>query len=390
LESLVALQACPDYRPEEVQRAVEALFASLGGLERFVRPGDRVFMKVNLVTPATPEEAVSTHPEVVRAVARAVKRVGGVPLVGDNPAIANRATALKRSGIAAVAEQEGLEVPDLAPTATLECPESKAFHHFEVSKAILDADVLLNLPKLKTHTLTYLTLAMKNLFGVIPGTNKARWHLRAPSPESFAVFVADLNAGVRHHFSGSRRMLTLCDGVLAMEGEGPGRAGRPRPLGALLAGEDLVALDRVACALTGLDAGRVLTIKEGARRGQGAGSLEEIRLAGEPLERWAGTSFAPAQSPVALVGLGPKLAQVGWIRNLMIEHPQLEADKCVSCRRCAEICPAETIRFEGGERPKPRFGLDRCIRCYCCGEVCPEGAIHKSPTPLLGRLLQGS
>jgi len=382
MPAVVSLQACQDYDAEHVSEAVRACFEGLGGLGRFVRAGDRVFLKVNMLSATTPEHAVTTHPEVVRAVAREVKKHGGLPLIGDNPAMAKPRTALKRCGLESVASEEGIEIADLEETAELESPDAVAFHRFPVSKAFLEADVLLNLPKLKTHALTYMTLAMKNVFGLVPGTEKSRWHARAPDAERFAILVSDLFGAVRRHFSTPRRMLNLCDGILAMEGEGPGRGGTPRMLGALLASEDAVALDRVACALVGLDPERLLTVKEGARRGLGEGSLERIEVAGEPLSRWEGTTFV---APPKGVSPANRLAKSTWIRNRLVERPVLEATKCVSCRKCGEICPVQAIALEG-EKPKPRFLLDTCIRCYCCAEICPEGALRKSATPWLGKL----
>lgn len=383
---VVALQACAEYAPEAVEAAVRNLFESLGGLGRFVRGGDRVFLKVNMLTPSAPELAISTHPEVVRAVAREVKRLGARPMVGDNPAMAKPSTALRKCGIQAVIDELGIEAPDLAPVAELESPEGVAFRHFQVSKAILEADVLINLPKLKTHSLTYMTVAMKNLFGLVPGTEKARWHARSPDARAFASMVVDLYAGARRHFSGPRRILHLCDGVLGMEGEGPGRSGTPRKLGALLASEDAVALDRLACALVGLDPERLLIVKEAARRGLGEGELSRIATVGELVERWAGPGFAPPAGATGRTGLGQRLARSTWVRNRLVERPELEPSRCISCRKCAQICPVKAISMVG-EKPKPQPALDTCIRCYCCAEICPEGALHKSATPWLGRLL---
>jgi uncharacterized protein (DUF362 family) len=251
--SVVSVQSCDAYERDAIQASVRACFDALGGLESFVRPGARVFCKVNALVPARAEQAVTTHPEVVRAVIREVRRAGAVPLVGDNPAVAIPTLALRRTGILAVLEEEKVEAPDLSELFELENPEGRAFKSFRISKAIADADVLLNLPKLKTHALTYMTVAVKNLFGLVPGTAKTRWHFQAPAPEPFALCLCDLYGAVLHHFQGERRVLHLCDGVVAMEGDGPGTGGKPRQLGALLASADAVALDRVACELAGLD-----------------------------------------------------------------------------------------------------------------------------------------
>jgi len=383
----VALAHCPDYSPAQVQRAVADLFTGLGGLERFVRPGARVFCKVNLLIPARPEQAITTHPEVVRAVVREVKRVGGVPVVGDNPALAVQGAALRLSGIAAVLAEEGVATASLGPTTHLAYPEGAVFKSFALSQAILDCDVLLNLPKLKTHALVGMTLAMKNLFGLVPGLEKARWHFRAQTAASFAMLLADLYVAVQGHFQApGRALLHLCDGILALEGDGPSTGGRPKPLGVLLASADGVALDRTVCQVIGLDPARLPALAEGVRRGLGEGDLTRLELTGEPLDRWAGTTFLPATGGAPSNSLMLGVTRSRLLRDWLVDRPVIDLTRCTTCGRCSEICPAQTIVRRGTLR-LPWIGLRACIRCYCCAEVCPAGAIRKSRQPLLGRLV---
>ncbi|MGC4116847.1 MAG: DUF362 domain-containing protein [Myxococcales bacterium] len=387
MSPIVALQSCPAYEREAVHAAVQASLAALGGIESIVRPGARVYCKVNLLVPATPEQAISTHPEVVRAIIHEIRRAGGVPVVGDNPAIAKTVTALRKSGILAVLEEEKVEVPELAEVVRLENPEGKSFRSFEVSKAIADCDVLFNLPKLKTHALTYMTCASKNLFGLVPGSQKARWHLRAQSPQEFAGLVCDLYGALRRHFSGEKKMVHLLDGVLAMEGDGPGTGGTPRPLGALLASLDPIALDRAACRVAGLDFERLVIVREAMARGLGEGDLAKIQLVGAPLETWKDVKFKEPEGSLGSDGLGAKLARSAWLKNQVLERPVLTREKCTGCQKCKEICPAAAIAMVGEKPAKPEIDTHQCIRCYCCAEVCPEGAMRKSKTPWLGRTL---
>jgi uncharacterized protein (DUF362 family)/Pyruvate/2-oxoacid:ferredoxin oxidoreductase delta subunit len=387
-EPIVAVQACDTYDRDAVEASVRACLDAIGGLESFVRPGDRVFCKVNLlISPARPDHAITTHPEVVRAIIHEVRRVGAVPLVSDNPALKISKTMLKNSGILPVLEEEKVEAPDLSETVEIANPAGRAFKSFRVSKAIAEADVLLNLPKVKTHALTYMTGAVKNLFGLIPGTAKARWHLQAPAPELFASCICDLYGAVLGHFGGERRMLHLSDGIRAMEGDGPGAGGRPRQLGALLASADAVALDRVACALVGLDSELNLIVREAARRGMGEGDLSRIRWVGAPAEHWRGVRFQPPPGSIHETTLAGRLMSSPWLKNRLINRPLLDHEKCSGCQKCKQICPADAIAF-AGKPVEPQFFLRSCIRCYCCAEVCPEGAIRKSAVPVLGRLLR--
>lgn len=386
----VALQRCRDTSPEVIHAAVRAALAAIPHIDEIICPGRRVFLKVNLVTNAAREDGICTDPEIARAAVMEVQRRGATPLIGDNPAIASMRSVLRSSGIGAVAQELGVEVPDLGPTAALHCARAERFGDFEVSKAILDADVLLNLPKLKTHSLTYMSMAIKNLFGLIPGTRKARWHVRAPHADMMATLFNDLYSGVVDHFTApGRGIVHLCDGVIALEGDGPGHGGQARFLGAVLAATDGVALDRVGCQIAGLDPARLTMLQKAMRRGLGVGDLAEIDLDGAPLSAFAGAGLkAPASGGFRLEGLGARLGNQRWLRDLMIDHPALVQDRCVGCRRCAEICPAGAIHFCGqGGQARPTFDKRPCIRCYCCAEVCPKGAIAKSPIPWLGRLL---
>jgi uncharacterized protein (DUF362 family)/Pyruvate/2-oxoacid:ferredoxin oxidoreductase delta subunit len=386
MPSTVVLQDCTSYVTETLQSSVDACFDGLGGLAQVVRPGARVFCKVNTLVPARPEAAVSTHPEVVRAAIRAIRAAGGVAVVGDNPAMTGSRTGLKRSGILPVVEEEGAEVGDLEPVVSIANPDGASFRSFEVSRAIVECDVLLNLPKLKTHAFMYMTGAVKNLFGLIPGTEKARWHFRAQDADVFAGMLVDLHGAVARHFSGERRMVHLMDGVLAMEGDGPGPGGVPKHAGALLASFDAFDLDHVAIHLAGLDAGRSFTHGVGLARGLVQPELPPCT--GTPLEHWADLRFAPANGHLGGAHWSAFLLHLPMLRRFMVDHPVLASERCIGCRRCEEICPGKAIQMaEARTGLNPSFDLDKCIRCYCCAEVCPEGALSRSPVPLFGRLL---
>ncbi len=386
MPTIVSCQACGDYEPMHVQAAVDACFDGLGGLSAFVRPGDTVFLKPNLLMPAKPAQAVTTHPEIVRAVIRAVKAAGGKPVLGDSPAATPLKLTARRAGLLEVTQQEGVPLADVTTGMDIHSERVQGGRHFEVSRAVLEADVVINLPKLKTHALTYVTLAQKNLFGLVPGLQKGRWHMTAQAPEHFASLLADLYASIVDHPDGPRHFLHLLDGVLAMEGNGPGAGGTPREAGVILASTDAVALDRVACEVAGLDHTLAPLLRISAERGLGQADLAQIETVGTPLEQLRCESFQPAPGMKSSPSLQAALWSGARVRNIALDRPLMHREPCVACGHCVRICPAEAVRMDK-RQGVARVDYALCIRCYCCAEICPEAAIDKSPVPLIGRLL---
>ena len=385
--TVVSCQACLDYEPDRIRAAVQACFDGLGGLGGFVRPGDRVFLKPNLLMPARPEQAITTHPALVRAVIHAVRDAGGEPILGDSPAATSLELTARRAGILELARQEAVPLADMTTTTTIRSERAATGRRFEVAEAVFACDVVINLPKLKTHALTYVTLAQKNLFGLVPGLQKGRWHMAAQAPDHFAGLLADLYASILDHPGGPRQFLHLLDGVLALEGNGPGAGGTPRPMGLLLASTDAVALDRVACEVAGLDPARAPLLRISTERSLGVGELETIDLVGTPLAQLgAAGPMEPAEGQNASPSLQAALWSSARLRNAVLERPLVHREPCVACGHCARICPADAIRMDEAQA-KALIDYDHCIRCYCCAEICPHAAISKSQVPLLGRLM---
>lgn len=387
-EARVSVTRCSDYEDAQVGEALARVLGPLGGMERFVRPGDRVLCKCNLLAPATPAQAVCTHPSVLRAVIREIRRCGGVPVVGDNSASTPLKLTMARAGLVRVVEEEGAELVDLAETVEIRASRTAGRRTFTVSRAMLEADALVNLPKLKTHALCYMTLAVKNLYGFVPGLHKARWHMAARSPEEFSALVVDLYAALEEHGRFHGRTVHVLDGILGMEGEGPGPGGTPRSLGVLLASDDAVAVDRVACHLVGLDVHLLHTCRLGQEAGLGVADLERIEIVGgefpEPLVRdWKPPSSSGVAGRVEALGRLGRVAQ-----HLLLDRPDVDVSRCTGCGQCVRVCASEAMALTGpqGAR-KAQVALDRCIRCYCCAEVCPESAVRKVEPPPLGRLM---
>jgi uncharacterized protein (DUF362 family)/Pyruvate/2-oxoacid:ferredoxin oxidoreductase delta subunit len=368
---LVSVERCESYARTEVEAALERTLAPLGGMRAFVREGDRVFLKLNLLLKAEPERAVTTHPELVRAVARAAKAAGAAQVViGDSPGgrttPASARALFEASGMAAVAAEEGARLALLDDDVVRRTADGALLYQsFNLGREAVEADVLIDMPKLKTHGFMMFTGAVKNLFGCIPGLEKAQFHLKVPDRADFADMLLDL-------LLACRPALSVMDAVEAMEGDGPSR-GALKPVGALLASSDAVALDVVASAIAGFDPMEVYTNAAAHRRGLGPASADEVPLAGVP---WRDVAPATFEHPARDISrnMPPSLGR--WMRRHASSRPFLEVrEACTTCRTCEKNCPVTAIRM--AER-RPAFDYDRCIRCYCCQELCPEQAIGLS------------
>ena len=343
-----------------VESALGRLLEPLGGMRRFVSPGDRVLLKPNMLSGKPPEAAVTTHPEVVRAVVRLVIEAGGVPLIGDSPGVGLYRSVVEKTGLSAVAQETGAEIVEF--TDPQEVPARGMFRRFELARPYLEADKLINLPKLKTHEMMTLTCAVKNLFGAVVGPAKAGWHLKAGADrEVFARMLVEISQ-VRVP------ELTIVDGIVAMEGNGPG-SGDPRPLGVLLAGTDPVAIDLIAAEITGIPT--QLRYTERAARELGLPGSDRLRVTtvGVPLDQVQVTDFR--LPPVADVQFGlPR-----FLKSRLRHHftPQLYAtSRCRACGICVAACPPQAMRIVG---KSVKIERQKCIHCFCCRELCPDNAL---------------
>ena len=364
---VVSIARCPEYEPAALAAALDESLRPLGGMQAFVRPGDSVFLKVNLLSKAEPERMVTTHPEVVRAVVRAVKAAGGEVSIGDSPggrtSAASAAKLFQVSGMAEVAETEGARLVLLDDEhVRVPVPAGAKYASLTLGAQAVRADVLITLPKFKTHGFMTLTGAVKNQFGLVPGLEKAQFHLKVPSRPDFADMLIDINEACMP-------ALAIMDAVVGMEGEGPA-GGSPKPIGALMASRDIYALDVVMAAMAGLAVGEVPVTKQAAMRGLGPTSVEDVEVVGVPWREIAPADYLLPQRDLSS-RLSPAMAERA--KGLVTAKPFLAApERCTSCGTCADNCPAEAITMKDG---RPAFDYGECIRCYCCQELCPPQVI---------------
>ena len=361
----VNLVNCPDYA--SVPDALSRLMDGLGGMGQFVKPGQSVLIKPNLLSDHTPDDAVTTHPEVVRALIRLVKAAGATPWVADSPAIiADLRRVWERTGIEAVCHDEQVSLVNLEKAGSRSFEENGI--HFTIATPVLEADAIITVPKVKTHVLTGLTGAMKNLYGTVPGLQKTAFHKRYPYPQDFARLLVAIYRQVRP-------VLSVADGVVGMEGNGPS-AGRPIRLGFLGASADAVALDVVLCRALGLEPRNVIHLELARQAGLGLQDWDQIAVGGDvAIQALAPRAYRrPSTVPIQYV---PRWL-IRWVEPYIWHRPRF-LPNCVFCGKCVKACPAEALAILPGQQPV--LNPAKCIACCCCHEMCPVHAIEMQPSP---------
>ncbi|MCP4114378.1 MAG: DUF362 domain-containing protein [Desulfobacteraceae bacterium] len=374
----VVLIRCESYDRDEVKKAVERGLALLGGISSLVREGEKILLKPNLLAGEAPSKCVTTHPMVFEAVAESLIRAGANVSYGDSPALGTTSKAAQKAGVAETAERLNVPSADFKSGVDIFFDKGIQSRKFTIAKAVLDADGVVSLPKLKTHGLEKFTGAVKNQFGCIPGVLKGEFHVRLPDAEAFAKMLVDLNAFVNPR-------LYVMDAVYGMEGNGP-RGGRPRKMNLLLFSTDPVALDATACRLVDLNPEYVPTVKYGMEAGAGTFLEPAIELLGDDFNGFVVKDFDIDRKP--LKPWKPN-GFTGYLNNRLVPRPYIVTEKCVKCGICVNICPAKpkALLFKEDDKSNPPvYDYDHCIRCFCCQEICPESAIQLK-TPLLRKIL---
>ncbi len=383
-KSKVAIIRCESYDEETVYAALSRGVKLLGGIGSFVRKGEKILMKPNVLAGSAPDLAVTTHPAVFNAVARILTAAGAEVSYGDSPGFGKPLDALTKSGLSQVAERYGLPLADFEHGQSVENPDGFVGKRFDIANAALETDGIVSLPKMKTHALTRVTGAVKNQFGCVYGLNKAAFHVRVPNQVHFSKMLVDLNLMLRTR-------LFVMDGIMAMEGNGP-RGGKPVAMNCLVISSDPVAVDSTFCRMIDLDPTFIPTITHGAERGLGKYEVADIEYLGDDPASFRKPDFDAVRKPVIDTnkkGLG---AGPAFLQNAIYPRPVIDPAICVKCGICVESCPVEgkAVNFRNGNRKAPPvYTYSKCIRCYCCQEMCPYKAITVK-RPWLGRLLSRS
>ena len=381
-QATVAAVPCDSYEPETVYEAVRTGIQALGGLGVFLKPEERVLVKPNLLKPADEESAVTTHPEVLRAVFRLLEEYGCSSVrFGDSPGMDSGTHALERIGFRADEPVFGAQLTPMSEEVRVDFPEGMTEKEFWFAREVTETDAIINVCKMKTHALMKITGAVKNLFGLLCGTRKAREHMRFPNDGLFARMLVDIHRCVKPR-------LHIMDAIVAMEGNGPG-AGTPRHMGLLLFSADPVALDAVFCSLIHLDPESVETNVQGEEMGLGTWHSDQIELKLVRPGEDSGSAAISFEDFVKTYGAAdfdvirePKgmLARSLSVLSMFSRRPVINAKRCVHCGICVAHCPVpgKALSFRDGKDQPPVYDRKKCIRCYCCQEMCPQKAITPS------------
>nr|WP_279342319.1 DUF362 domain-containing protein [Geotalea sp. SG265] len=358
---MVVIERVGTYRRAAVEAGIDRLLRPLGGMEAFVRPGERVLLKPNMLSAKTPDAAVTTHPEVVRAVIRLVQEAGGIVLVGDSPGVGSSMRVAEKTGLMQVIRETGAEFADFSEA--VEVSGEGVFRRFALARPYLEADKIINLPKLKTHEMMTMTCAVKNLFGSVVGTAKAGWHLKAGADrELFARMLVEL-------YLVRKPDLNIVDAIVAMEGDGPGN-GDPCDVGLLLAGQSAVAVDVIAAEIAGIPKKLLPMERVAAQLGISGAERSAIKTVGLPLHEARVADFRLPH--ISDVQFGLPLFLKNRLRHYLTSRPAVNTERCRLCGICKDACPPHAIGVRDG---KLTFDYHACIRCFCCRELCPEGAL---------------
>ncbi len=386
-KSIVSVSRCQDYNLPEVYQAVESSLEKVDGIHDLLRNGKkRVLLKPNLLSASQgPERAVNTHPAIVRAVVDFFQKEARAEVyIGDSCGSLRTGStnkAFKATKLDEVTNETGAKWInfDQDKHITINKDNGAILPTFKMASIVQEVDLIVSLPKLKTHGLTKYTGALKNTLGVIPANGKKNVHVQAPKPSTFAKALIDVYEEVKPH-------LTVMDAIVGMEGNGP-NSGEPRKIGLVIASTDGVALDAVASNIIGYEPMAIPTIKYAHERKIGTGEIKEIRVIGAEIPEVAIPDFKKPSSSAqdfALEYLPGGLFAKFFDSATSVTSSVYEPN-CTRCYACVRNCPAGAMSTVEG-----RVVVDKkkCIGCFCCDEVCDYKAIVMEHSTL-GKVLVG-
>ena len=374
--SEISIVKCNSYNEDDVKKSMDKLIELIGGLD-WVKPNMKIAIKANLVTFMKPEQAATTHPALLCDLVSRLTKLGAIVTVGDSPGGIYNAAYLKTVYSATKVneiEKYGGKLNNNFNQSEAHFEEAKVAKKFPYTSYLDEADVIINFCKLKTHGMMGMSATVKNMFGIIPGTQKPEFHYRYPDHSDFANMLIDLN----EYF---KPQLCFVDAITGMEGNGP-TAGKPRDIGLILASTNPYKLDLACARIIGLNKEDVPTLEESYKRNLIPSTYKELDC-NEDLD----TLLIPDYDIIKhhhLLGFEDTSTLFGRIATKALRStPKLKKDECIGCGKCAEVCPANAIVIKN---KKAIIDKKKCITCFCCQEFCPKGAM-KVHRPIMAKIL---
>lgn len=395
----VSIRRCPEYDTVRLPEVIELCIKDLGGFNKEFKSAKNILLKPNLLSASNPELAITTHPYFIESVIKTIKKYCAPDakiIIADSPGVATPHTIkdLKRlytaCGLTYLMNRNDNVFLNLDDSyEDISYTEGTTIKQLQVIKPVLEADIIINLPKFKTHSLTKITGAVKNMFGILYGRTKTVLHTKFMDIEKFSNMNLDV-------FLYSKPVISIMDGIIGMEGEGPGARGKPKKVGLVLASESGVALDNIMSGIMGFNKEAVPVLDCAKKRGISGASFEDIEIiSGKGTVPNLGEYviqdyIRPDNSIINSISKNSFLNNriFPFIRNTLSLSPYQNFSKCNMCGTCMDICPEDAIKIDEKDSIKLLFNYKKCIRCYCCSEMCPNGAVDLKYS-FLGNLIFG-
>jgi uncharacterized protein (DUF362 family)/NAD-dependent dihydropyrimidine dehydrogenase PreA subunit len=377
----VVVKKCSGYNKEEIKHCIAEIFRQ-EKLEKRLASLNSILLKPNLLGPYLPARAVTTHPVFISALIEILLDYSIKISLLDNPGgTAGYKKVVKETGMQDLTTRYGIKLLDPISAGVVTFTRNLAGTgdvEFILSKPFVESEAIINLPKLKTHTLTLFTGAIKNCYGAVPGLAKSNYHRIAPNPARFAELIANIYDLVHNKI-----IFNLMDGIIGMDGEGPS-SGDPKHFDVILGSKDGAALDYVAARLIGFNPEKIPTIVFAASLTKVV--LSEVKVCGDADTEYRIKDVNIRRSKFShFVLKNFSYPFIGIFRRLFWSHPAFISEKCTGCKICIRSCPAQALSLEKNDEV-PQLNPKKCILCLCCIELCPENAVYMKKS-FIGRFL---
>jgi len=403
-KAIVSLRKCQKYDSDKIAEFVQDCINDLGGFKSYINNAKNILLKPNLLSATPPEKAVTTHPGFIEGVIKALKE--NCPsdtkiIIADSPGVStphtkkNLKNLYEKCEIAYLGKIENVILSYDEDFEFVSFKEGSVLKQLQVIKPVLQSDVIINLPKFKTHSLTKITGAVKNMYGIIYGRTKTILHTKFMDIEKFCNATLDI-------YLYTKPVLNVMDAIIGMEGEGPGSSGKPKNVGLIIASNNAVALDNIMSLIMGGKRSWSLNVPVltcAKNRKIFGSNLQDIKIIDETgnflsfndtgFEKYVIKDFIlPKDSIVNTISKNKFLNNYifPFIRNNLSLSPYQNLEKCNMCQICVGVCPQDAIEVNKNNKNLLSFNYKKCIRCYCCSEMCPQGAIDLRYS-LIGNLI---